>query len=285
MCDLLLEADNGDSVIIPVDLSVYDRVDLESFALLAQYWMDDCGDIDDCIAADWYVDGTIDILDLRQLSLSWLGEEAMYVHTPISYWQFDEESGTVAADSIGENDGTLVNFPTDDSQWVDGALSFDGVDDYVQITGYKGITGAQSRTCCAWIKTTQSTVGEIMTWGSLDTGAKWSVGIKTNVFSVRVQGGNIFGSTEINDGLWHHVAVTWQPDTDTMLSNAILYVDGAPEIIGSMSDIEINTAASEDVSFGKMQTYNYFQGQIDDVRIYDKVLGPNEIFRLYTDTR
>ena len=36
----------------------YDRVDVEEFALLAQYWMDDCSDVDDCLVADWYVDGT-----------------------------------------------------------------------------------------------------------------------------------------------------------------------------------------------------------------------------------
>jgi hypothetical protein len=58
----------------------YSRPDMEEFALLSQYWMADCGDVDDCIAVDFYIDGTIDIFDLYQLALNWLGEEVMYNH-------------------------------------------------------------------------------------------------------------------------------------------------------------------------------------------------------------
>ena len=52
----------------------------------------------------------------------------------IGSWKFDEGVGDTAADSSGNNNlGALVGSPT----WVDGrlgkALSFDGVDDYVEI--------------------------------------------------------------------------------------------------------------------------------------------------------
>ena len=52
------------------------------------------------------------------------------------HWAFDETSGTTAVDSIGSSDGTLVNFPVDDSQWSclnGGSLIFDGSDDYVSL--------------------------------------------------------------------------------------------------------------------------------------------------------
>ena len=50
----------------------------------------------------------------------------------ISYWKFDEGSGTTAYDSVGANNGTVygANWTTGK---VDGALSFDGVDDYVNV--------------------------------------------------------------------------------------------------------------------------------------------------------
>ena len=48
-------------------------VNLEAFSMLAQYWqMTGCVQGQACSDADWYVDGTIDILDLNQLALSWL---------------------------------------------------------------------------------------------------------------------------------------------------------------------------------------------------------------------
>jgi hypothetical protein len=57
----------------------------------------------------------------------------------VGYWSFDEGSGNIARDYSGNgNNGTLYNFNfTATSGWVDGkvgkALSFDGVDDYVNV--------------------------------------------------------------------------------------------------------------------------------------------------------
>jgi hypothetical protein len=52
---------------------------------------------------------------------------------PISYWKFDEAGGTTAYDSVGQNHGTVYG-----AQWtagqIDGALSFDGVNDYVEVS-------------------------------------------------------------------------------------------------------------------------------------------------------
>jgi hypothetical protein len=52
----------------------------------------------------------------------------------VGYWSFDEGAGTTAYDASGKgNNGTLVNGP----KWTNGkfgqALSFDGVDDYVEV--------------------------------------------------------------------------------------------------------------------------------------------------------
>jgi len=51
----------------------------------------------------------------------------------VSYWNFDETSGTVASDSVGTNNGTLVNGPVWTTGKVGGALQFNGVDDHVSI--------------------------------------------------------------------------------------------------------------------------------------------------------
>ena len=52
------------------------RIHLEEFALLAQYWqMSGCDETQDCAAADWFADGTIDMFDLSRLAFSWLDDE------------------------------------------------------------------------------------------------------------------------------------------------------------------------------------------------------------------
>jgi len=44
----------------------------------------------------------------------------------ISYWKFDEGSGTTARDSFGSNDGTLMNDATWAEGWLVGAVDLDG---------------------------------------------------------------------------------------------------------------------------------------------------------------
>ena len=53
----------------------------------------------------------------------------------VGYWEFDEATGSTAFDSSGSGrSGTLVNGPTWTAGRIGGALSFDGVNDYVEIT-------------------------------------------------------------------------------------------------------------------------------------------------------
>ena len=98
---------------------------------------------------------------------------------------------------------------------------------------------------------------------------------------VKVEGGNIFGSTVITDDQWHHVAVTLDADSD--ISDAKLYVDGNEEEISSYVPFAVNTGDFFDVRIGHYDNvYDlYFDGLIDDVRIYDRVLTPAEIDELF----
>jgi len=70
---------------------------------------------------------------------------------PISYWRFDENSGTIARDSIGNNDGTITG-----ATWTTGvngsALRFDGVDDYVHVPHSDDFNITNNLTLEVWIK-------------------------------------------------------------------------------------------------------------------------------------
>lgn len=53
----------------------------------------------------------------------------------LGYWKFDKTSDTTAVDSsVNANMETLVNGPARTSGRISGALSFDGVNDYITIT-------------------------------------------------------------------------------------------------------------------------------------------------------
>ncbi|NLH15283.1 MAG: hypothetical protein GX455_01760, partial [Phycisphaerae bacterium] len=95
-------------------------------------------------------------------------------------WMMNDGSGVTAADCLGVRNGSLNNFDASGTSWVEDAtfgtvLEFDGVDDYVRIPGFKGISGSQPRVCSAWIQTTQANT-DIMMWGSNGaSGTRWRI--------------------------------------------------------------------------------------------------------------
>lgn len=228
-------------------------------------------------------DGIVNLADFQIMADHWLEN----YYAPVldldlmGYWKFDETAGPVASDaSLNVLNGTLQNM--DDSDWVPGkvgnALNFDGSNDFVEITGFTGLTGTQARTCTAWVKTGQWTRGEFVAWGSGSTNeTRWAVGIENHVLRVDVQNGSISGTRRINDNQWHHIAVTWKPNGNTLLSNAKLYVDGVLESVGDIDNIAVDTDTDEDVHIGNFSGTNHFQGLLDDVRIYKKELTAQEI--------
>jgi hypothetical protein len=174
-----------------------------------------------------------------------------------------------------------------DSSWIYGrtgkALSFDGLDDYVEATGYKGITGTASRTCCAWIKTTSTQQGCILSWGADQAGQKWVFRTEANgTLSLAVYGGYVNTTTPINNGQWHHVAAVLNDDGSPSVNEIRLYVDGLLQGTTASTTQLIDTIASQDVMIGAYRSAGvpsmYFRGLIDDVCIYNRAIGIDEIF-------
>ena len=232
-----------------------------------------------CPDGDINNDCIVDLEDLMILAAQWLGG-VEYPSAGLSgMWEFDEPSGTVAADSSGNSrDGVLNNM--DNADHVEGrmgnALDFDGFNDYVAITGFKGVSGTNPRSCTAWIKTV-TTDGDIITWGELGTHSyRWVFRVQEEGYlRVEVGGGYAVGSTIVNEDNWHHVAVV---SDGTNTDNIKLYVDGRIDSVSSFSSKAIITAATNDVRIGVFDGSNrYFEGLIDDVAIYDRMLSPEEL--------
>jgi hypothetical protein len=249
---------------------------MEDLAGLASQWfVENCTDTPACDGADLDGDNDVTILDLLVMANNWLADETSHL-----YLKFDETSGDIARDSsVNQRDGSLINGPVWSSGYLGGALDFDGTDDYVEVTGYKGITGTASRTCCAWIKTTD-TDAAILSWGDRDTsGARWVFKINsTGAIRVSVGGGNIIGSEIVTDDTWHHVAAVLVDDGSPNSDEIRLYVDGVEDTnTTAVSQAIAEGSVNADVLVGAFSSGNYCDGLIDDVRIYDFALSEQEI--------
>ncbi len=161
-------------------------------------------------------------------------------------------------------------------------LHFDGVNDYVQ-SNYNGISGTGARTVECWVKTTANCIpnqgglqNTLVDWGSFVTGGRFTMNILwSNALRIEVGGSGLSGSTPINDGVWHHVAAVYDPSGGN--NKYRLYVDGSLEAQGNLTT-PMNTGTSTKVRIGRrIDGVNYFNGSVDEVRIWAYAKTSNQI--------
>jgi hypothetical protein len=209
-----------------------------------------------------------------------------------AHWQLD---GNLNDSSGNGLHGTAMGGPIFGPGKIGQAISLDGVDDYVTIPGYKGIVADRSDpdpnngvqqpfTVACWINTTGD--GSLVCWGSSD-----GTPLGGQYQNLRVHGGRLRaehgdgrfrGAALVNDGEWHHVALTVAEGVNIWPPGTQLYVDGQKDTQGAdtVNAQNIwNVTADADVGIGVRASHGdrFFAGMFDDVRIYERVLTHEEI--------
>ncbi|MHC4683597.1 MAG: LamG-like jellyroll fold domain-containing protein [Planctomycetota bacterium] len=190
-----------------------------------------------------------------------------------------EFEGTTNDSSGNGLHGAAMGDPAFVAGKVGQAISFDGFNNFVEITGYKGILGPNAVTVTAWINTTAIETGTIVGWGPNVDGQRFGFRIDDNRLRMEVSGGNVQADSNVNDGGWHHVTVTVQENATISYPDVILYVDGIDDTRATEDPEVLNLTADQDVRIGSRPSGNdrFFMGLIDDVRIYDRALTQEEI--------
>ena len=229
--------------------------------------------------------------DWNNVSRHWVESQIIFYekwkNEPEIHWDLNDSQGTIVSDSSGSGSvGSMKNM--DNDSWTFGhechALAFDGQDDYVEAVDFKGIVGGGSRTCSAWIKT-DNVFGPIIDWGAINAaGDLWDVRLDSSgALMTSVWGGSITGSTFIADNHWHHIAVVLYNDGTPNINEVVLFVDGVQDSISSSTASEILTTMTTNASFGGLPSLgHYYDGLIDNVRIYTKAMSSSEIFEMYS---
>lgn len=144
-------------------------------------------------------------------------------------------------------------------------------------TGVNGVAGNSARTVEAWIKTSATTDSYIMDWGNTSTGGRWGFVMRnTGYLAVYLGGANVTGSFAVNDGKWHHVAVSTDPSAGTAVS---FYIDGVLKETKSLpASLTTLSTVGDEIYVGATKAMNsYFVGTIDEVRIWDRARADYEI--------
>ena len=132
------------------------------------------------------------------------------------WFPFNQTAGLLTEDAGGAFTGVLSGFSGTTSQWVSGkwnqAIDFNGTSAFVSISNFPGVLGASNRTCAVWVRTTSGGPLPVIAWGSEVAGNKWAFLLQDGHVLIEVSSGYLEGRRVVNDGQWHHVAVSFAND-------------------------------------------------------------------------
>jgi|APHM01.1.fsa_nt_gi hypothetical protein len=214
----------------------------------------------------------------------------------ITYYRFDDSSTSVTAvDSSGNNDG-IINGATyaGSGQVGTDSLSLDGTDDYVNPGSNLVSSSASGITFACWIYPNNLADNEgigIITerYAPSATNVQFELGMgsQSNWGSQSTLAAGIFDGTwditvgpSPTVGSWAHVAATYDGSTIRLFKNG--------SQVSSLASSKGVQSPTEDYNVGRRHNARkdeYFNGQIDDVRIYDRALSSSEVLKIYNDTK
>ncbi|MBI4894662.1 MAG: hypothetical protein HY833_02925 [Candidatus Aenigmarchaeota archaeon] len=210
----------------------------------------------------------------------------MYDGGAAGIWRFDEGSGLNATDASGNgNTGTLLSGPawiSNSSCKYGGCIYFDGSNDYINAGNGTSLNINNKISLEAWIKSPGAP--------SIDAGIIDKGGYNTNGYALTHAGtagsddhmiyfalqGNAAPKTRtvFNDNIWHHVVGTY----DGSVSR--IYVDGIMESQYALS-VTLNPNPTNLIMGARGGVANFFNGYLDEVRIYPRALTDTEIREHY----
>lgn len=155
------------------------------------------------------------------------------------------------------------------------SLNFDGVDDYVSGTNVLLPQGSAERTIEAVIRVpsnfTSPFASTIFNYGTFSSSKRFCFMVANGNLGFFGENNDVHSTTNLNDGQWHHVAVT--------LKNNVLklYVDGT--VVKTATVNNLNTVGTS-FTIGASQRIikeEFFAGDIDEVRVWNRALSENEL--------
>lgn len=250
-------------------------------------------------SGDTPADGNVSTNDFINISLTTsteIAETTTFVDFNkelLGWWSFNNDnSSTVFDNSTYSNNGTITGAIINTTNTKFGnAMTFDGGTDHIEMINNAGISGDANMSWSVWMNTNSLTQDQCMASVG-DSGAALNIfalcmGLTgSGRVGVAYAGGNTFetaaGTISATD-TWYHIVTT--KSSGAIDTTTKVYVNGI--------EIAMSTAPSTTPNINEAMTPRIgqfgnngleFNGELDDVMLFNRTLSPSEILSLYNTT-
>lgn len=233
------------------------------------------------------------IVDSTGLSNGTSVENTNLMKGRIAYFKMNDDAATtdVIDDSLNGNDGTLAVANSEDINTagkLNGTLEFDGAAEFITVPDIAAYNSTEVLSVFLWVNPgTHGDNEQFVSKGSPGGTLEWAIGITgsagpTARLKVIISDdgtaitSKYTNSRVLSTGTWKHIGFTFER------GELKIYVNGAEVTsttdVGSAATLHNDTG---DILIGKYDTTNFFDGLLDDIRIYKTTLSVTEIAQLY----
>jgi hypothetical protein len=219
--------------------------------------------------------------DTNMLNLEAAGELSLAGNC-VGHWKMNDNAGnTTVVDSSGNGKNGTAQQNTSvlhTTGKIDGALTFNGTSDYVNIGN---VIGAGAYTKVAWVKREAGNY-----YNNIVSSESLSHAIYAPyTYSFKLTAGHVNPFNQVQDttaalevGVWYQVAVTFNPSVSS--GQMVLYKNGTQ--VATANNVPTQ-AASTKTYIGRFATGYAMKGSIDNVMIFNRALTAEEIQALYNE--
>jgi len=280
----------------PGDLDWDNDVDFADLSLFVERWPDGGCDLQNnwCGCADLNSDSRVDMNDFAYLANYWQTSiPDGLMEGLVAHFKFDDAAGDIAYDSSGNgHDGTIfgATWSSPGAGTTGWALDFDGADDLVEL-GKFDVVGS-GITLAGWIKANDFGIpdGRIISkaqewndddhWWMLSTisATQLRFRLKTNEAWATA---TLISDSVLQAGIWTHVAATWDGSVMRLYKDGVeiasMHKGGTAVAVDPDVSVAIGSQPANAYDSDPKHTHKYFDGIIDDVRVYNRALNDEEI--------
>jgi hypothetical protein len=199
----------------------------------------------------------------------------------MGYWRFSGKGKQLADSSSWESDGALKGDAVRAEGWFGRGVGLDGEGSFVSFPDIE-IAENGTATFDGWFRFRSFAMDNVQNTGLIS--GLYQHGDTNNFYFSRTNEHFPVRSL-LNRDTWHHIVLSWDGDA----SSAVIYIDGqrVPVIVqGDAEEIKaidgLNVGRSAGYLGGLIGSARHtFHGDIDEIRVWNRVLSPAEVMASY----